>query len=977
MVQQIDRREAQPVPTEDVYPLSPIQEGMVFHDIYEQGSGAYVSQYVFSLRGDVDVDVLRRAWEHVLDQRAVLRTVFAWEGMARPLQAVMSHAPLPWEVLDWRDAPAAERHGRLRGYLDEQRVRGFDLLRAPLMRLALVRTGDEEVELVWSHHHVLLDGWSISLVLQDVLTSYDALLRGAAPALPRRRRFRDYIAWLLRQDLGAAEAYWRRALEDFTSPTPLPAVGPVDAAAEDPPREGGAARHLSSSATAALQGFAKQLRVTTNTLVQGAWALLLSRYAGEEDVVFGGVVTGRPPELPGMEQMIGLFINTLPVRARVDADAAMDGWLQRLQRQQREARSYEYSPLAVVQRCSGVDGGRPLFESIVAFENHPVEEMAGAGARAFVVEGWSRIGRSHYPLGLMVLPGERLSLRVEYDAGRFEAVAAERLAVQMETVLRAMTAGAGRRLSEVSLLSAPERAQVLEGWNATAMEVPGRSCVHELFSARAARTPDAVAVVFEEQALTYAGLEARANQLAHHLLGLGLGPEASVGVCLDRGVELVVALLGILKAGGAYVPLDPTHPAERSLLVLEDAGARAVVTTGEAASRLSGYLGARVRLDADAERIARACTDAPTVDVSPESLAYVIYTSGSTGRPKGVMVEHRSVVNLHAALQQAVYGQRGAAAPPRVSVNGPVTFDTSVKQLVQLLGGATLCVIPEAARYDATALGAYLREHAVEVLDCTPAQLRHLLGEGLLERAGAALSDLLVAGEALDARLWEKLARLEGRRAWNLYGPTECTVDAAICRVEGSRPVLGHAIGNVRLYVLDGSGEPQPVGVPGELYVGGTGVARGYAGSPEQTAGRFVPDAFSGDAGARLYRTGDRVRRLAGGELEYLGRTDFQVKVRGYRIEPGEIEAALVERADVGAAVVVVREDAPGDRRLVAYVVPEAGAEPTAAELRMHLRGRLPEHMVPGAFVVLERLPLTSNGKVDRRALPAPDRAGA
>ncbi|HEV2734265.1 MAG TPA: condensation domain-containing protein, partial [Longimicrobiaceae bacterium] len=685
----MDRRDALPGLTEDIYPLSPVQEGMVFHGLYAPESGAYVSQYVLTLRGAVDAGVLRRAWEHVLDACAVLRTVFVWEGGARPVQAVVGRAHLPWEVLDWRDAPAAERHDRMRAYLEAQRVRGFDLLRAPLMRLALVRTADEEVELVWSHHHLLLDGWSISLVLQDVLTCYDALLRGAAPALPRRRRFRDYIAWLLRQDLGAAQAYWREELEGFTSPTPLPAGGPVDAAAAEPPRGVGAERHLSSSATAALQAFAKRHRVTTNTLVQGAWALLLSRYAGEEDVVFGAVVTGRPPELPGMEQMIGLFINTLPVRARVDPGASVDGWLQRLHRRQREARSYEYSPLSAVQRWSGVGGGEPLFESIVAFENHPVEEMAGAGARAFVVEGWARMGRSHYPLGLMVLPGERLVARVECDAARFEAAAAERLAGQLETVLRAMVADPARRLSGVSLLSAPERAQVLEAWNATAMEVPGRGCVHELFSARAARTPDAVAVVFEERALTYAELDGDSSRLAHHLRGLGVGPEARVGLCLERGVELVVAVLGILKAGGAYVPLDPAHPAERLLGVLDDAGARLAVTAGAAAARLGGYPGVLVRLDADAERIARACAHAPEVAVSPQNLAYLIYTSGSTGRPKGVMVEHRSVVNLHAALERAVYARRGTEAPPRVSVNGPASFDTSVKQLVQLLGGAT------------------------------------------------------------------------------------------------------------------------------------------------------------------------------------------------------------------------------------------------------------------------------------------------
>ncbi|MEW5930137.1 MAG: amino acid adenylation domain-containing protein, partial [Gemmatimonadota bacterium] len=976
MLQQTHHREALPVVTEDIYPLSPVQEGMVFHDLYAPESGTYVSQYVFTLRGAVDAEVLRRAWEHVLDGCAALRTVFVWEGMAKPVQAVVSRAHLPWEVLDWRDAPAAGRRERMRAYLEAQRVRGFDLLRAPLMRVALVWTGEEEAELVWSHHHLLLDGWSISLVLQDVLTCYDALLRGDAPALPRRRRYRDYIAWLLRQDLGAAEAYWRSSLEGFTTPTPLPTGGPGDVAAGEPPREGGAERLLSASATAALQGFAKQHRVTANTLVQGAWALLLSRYAGEDDVVFGAVVTGRPPELPGMEQMIGLFINTLPVRARVDPDAPVDGWLQRLQQQQRDARSYEYSPLSDVQRWSGVGGGRPLFETLVAFENHPVEEMAGAGERAFVVEGWARMGRSHYPLELMVLPGEQLRLRVEYDAGRIEAPAAERLASHLETVLEGMVAGPRRRLSALSLLRGEERAQVLHAWNATAADYPP-ACLHELVAAQAERTPGAVAVVFEGEALTYAELEARANRLAHHLAGLGVRPETRVGVCAERSAELVVALLGTLKAGGAYVPLDPSYPAERLAYMLADSGVPVLLTQERLLDRLPEHGARVVCLDRDAACPAGGSAAPPVLRPDPDALAYVIYTSGSTGRPKGAMNAHRGIVNRLLWMQE----RYGLGAGDVVLQKTPFSFDVSVWEFFwPLLAGARLVLARPEGHRDPAYLSELIEREAVTTLHFVPPMLQAFLEAGEPARCGT-LRRVMCSGEALPYALTERFREaLPGVELHNLYGPTEAAVDvthwAAEPRARRVVPI-GRPVANTRLYVLDAAGEPAPVGVPGELFLGGVQVGRGYLGRPELTAEKFVPDPFGGEAGARLYRTGDRVRWSAEGEVEYLGRIDFQVKVRGFRIEPGEIEAALLGQDGVGEAVVLVREDAPGDRRLVGYVVPWEGAELSAETLRARLLERLPEYMVPGAFVALERLPLGPNGKTDRRALPAPHWNGA
>ncbi|HLL45145.1 MAG TPA: amino acid adenylation domain-containing protein, partial [Longimicrobiaceae bacterium] len=941
---------------------------MVFHDLYDPESGSYLNQYVFTLRGAVDPEVLRQAWQHVLDRRPVLRTVFAWEGMARPLQMVLDRATLPWEVLDWRAVPRAEQPRQLDSYLQAQREQRFNLLRPPLMRLALVRIADEEIELVWSHHHLLLDGWSLSLVLQDVLACYDALLRGSPPIPPTRRRYRDYIAWLLRQDLGAAEAYWRRSLADFTSPTPLPAERAPGAAPGGQSAPGQSVRQLSGAATGALQAFAKQRRLTANTLVQGAWALLLSRWSGEEDVVFGAVVTGRPPQLAGMERIVGLFINTLPVRVRVEWGARVEEWLQRLQGEQQEARMYEHSPLAEVQRWSGVAGGVPLFESLVAFENHPVEEMAGAGERSFVVERWARQGRSHYPLELMVLPGERLRLTVEYDGGRLDPEAAERLVGHLERLLEALAADPARRLSEVPLLGEAERAQVLTAWNVTGADYPLERCVHELFTEQAARTPATVALVSGDRTLTYGELELRSDQLASRLLHLGVGPEDRVGICLERGPEMVVALLGVLRAGGAYLPLDPSYPPERLAYMVEDAGASVLLTQAHLAAALPSFAGARLCLDADGAPPAGGPSAALPAAADARNAAYVIYTSGSTGRPKGVAVPHRAVVNFLESMRV----RPGLTAGDTLLAVTTLAFDIGGMEIVlPLVTGARVVIADRETAFDGARLRDALAADGITVMQATPATWRMLLEAGW---EGTPRLRALCGGEALPRDLAERIGE-RCAELWNLYGPTETTIWSTVERVlSGADAVtIGRPIANTQVYLLDRDLEPVPVGAVSELYLGGEGVARGYLGRPGLTAERFVPDPF-GTAGARLYRTGDRVRWRPDWKLEYLGRSDHQVKVRGYRIELGEIEAALREAPQVREAVVVVHDaGAPGDRRLVAYVVATEGASAAAAELRAHLRERLPEHMVPGVFVALEQLPLTGSGKIDRRALPAPE----
>ncbi|MEW5928456.1 MAG: condensation domain-containing protein, partial [Gemmatimonadota bacterium] len=616
---------------------------MLFHALYAPESGVYVGQFGFVLEGPLDVPALERAWWGVVERHEALRAGFAWEGLPRPVQVVRRAAELPFRVEDWRGLDAAERQARLARHLETDRSAGFELGRVPLMRLALFRVGEAEHRLVWTHHHLVVDGWSLSLIFRDVLAAYGAHARGKAPRPAPGRRYRDYVAWLERQDRSGAERFWRRTLAGFEVPTPFPVERRAGGAEWG---HGMAHLLLGEEPTRALQERARGLGVTMGTLVQGAWALLLGRYAGEEDVVFGATVSGRPPELPGVEETVGLFINTLPVRVRLDGGVRVGDWLARLQRGQVEAREHEYAPLVEVQRWSDVPSGEALFRSLVVFENYPVDQVAAEaadGPGGLRVRAELADERTSYPLVLTAHVGARLKAELRYDGVRVEPEAVERLAGHLEVLLEVLAADPERRLSEVSLLRDAEWAQ-LRAWNDTAAEFP-RACIHDLFGEQASRTPAATAVRRGDEVLDYAGLERRSSRLAHLLRRHGVGPETRVGVCMERGVDAVAAILSVLKAGGAYVPLDPANPAARLQEIVADADVSTVLTHAATAAKLPAGIRA-LRLDEPetAAELAALPATPPPVPSDPLQLAYVVYTSGSTGRPKGVAVSHASGV---------------------------------------------------------------------------------------------------------------------------------------------------------------------------------------------------------------------------------------------------------------------------------------------------------------------------------------------
>ena len=948
----------------DVHPLSPMQQGILFHALYAGDPATYYVELAWTVEGDLDVSAFERAFQEVVDRHEALRTGIVWEGVDAPVAVVESRAVLPFSVRDLRGLSPAQRAAEIERASAEDRRRGFDLAKGPLMRIALLRTEDRQWRFVWGSHHIVLDGWSMPILLREALSIYEARVSGAELRLDRAPSYGAYVAYLSALSPAKREAFWRGYLQGFSAPTPLPGEG----ASAGEPRSGEQRSRLSDDESRALSAFLRKHRLTMSTLVQGAWAILLARYSGERDVVFGSTVSGRSAPVPGIDRMVGLFINTLAVRADVDPEARAIDFLSRLQDQQAEMREHEQSPLADVQALSSVPRGTPLFESLVVFENQPVEESLKKGSGSLALTAARAIERPPYPLTLQSSFRRTLLLRVAYDANRFEGGLVGRMLSHLTTILEGIARAPEARIADVPVLPESEQKRVLVERNDTAFDHPTNRLIHEVFEDQAARTPLAIAVSFEGEAITYLDLEERANRLAHALRKRGVGPDTLVGVCMDRSVEMMVALYGVLKAGGAYVPLDPEYPKERLAFMLEDMKPRLILTQARLASTLPEHGASVLSLDAEWETIAKEPATPPgRGDLGLDHLAYVIYTSGSTGRPKGAMNAHRGILNRLLWMQHAYRLGVGDVVIQKT----PFSFDVSVWELFwPLMFGARLVVARPGGHKEPGYLVDTIAKERVTTMHFVPSMLAVFLDESDAPRAGS-LTRVFASGEALSPALVDRFyAKIPGARLHNLYGPTEAAVDVTSWACEpGARVVpIGRPVHNTRIYLLDERMRPVPEGVRGELYIGGVQVGRGYLTRPELTKDRFVPDPFDSAPGARLYRTGDVARLLPSGDIEYLGRADFQVKLRGFRIELGEIESALAGHASVRDAVVVLR-----DQRLVAYLVCHEGPKPTAPDLRAFLRDTLPDYMVPAAFVLLDTLPLTASGKVDRRALPAPE----
>ncbi|MEM7349767.1 MAG: amino acid adenylation domain-containing protein [Acidobacteriota bacterium] len=1017
-------------PIEAVYPLSPTQEGMLFHSLYAPESGVYVGQVSLRIDGRFDTRAFLAAWERLLDRHAALRTAFIWADREAPLQQVRARAELTIERRDWRGRTTPHRDEAWRDLLATDRQRGYDLAEAPLIRLFLIRQSETSWRFLWSYHHIILDGWSLAILFEELF----ALYRDAdASDLPARRPYGDYLHHLARRDTDAEQRYWQRRLEGLGAPTPLglersAARRTAPSEAEEKPARGRVVRVLGPRRTRRLQGLARRAEIPLNTLVQGAWALLLARYADQSEVVFGTVLAGRSPLLRGAESMVGLFINTLPVRCDVAPEAPAADWLRQLRDDLLELRDFEATPLVRVQGWANawndLPAGQALFDSLVAFENYPIDEALRQQADGLEIHQVEAFERSNYPLGLQAVPegrttsaearpasGEvgRLVLQLHFDRQRFATTAVGRLGEQLETAIHALAEAGDRRLGELPWLSPAERHQTLVEWNYpfhgfTRQSLMGHGTTEhdllpQLFATSVSRRGDAVAVR-ADQVLTYAELDARSRRLAARLVALGAGPETVIGLCLERSPEMIVALLAIVRSGSVFLPLDPSYPQERLAYMLADAAAPLLITRSGLRAQLptlrKQLAGLRENLAGQHEQSAEQheqsvgprkilCIDEPGLfdapddaasdalstlpTCAPHHAAYLIYTSGSTGRPKGVVISHGALANL-------LRYRRLGLGPEQVQLQRTsLSFDIGLAEsFLPLVFGSCLVLAPASRELGNTELARLIGRHRITLASFTPSLLETFLESQALTDC-PSLRLVSCGAETMPADLPNRFFAQSRAELRNRYGPTEATIYMAEwrCSPDERSPVpIGRPAAGARILLLDREARPIPIDATGELYVGGPGLARGYLRRPARTAVAFVPDPFGQIPGERLYRTGDLARCWPDGAVEFLGRRDQQVKVRGVRIELGEIEATLAAHPAVRQAAVIDLPDVTGDsRRLVACLVTDPTLA-TATELhglRGYLGQRLPEAMVPSAFTPVDTLPRTPSGKVDRAAL--------
>ena len=974
----------EPGPRNAELSLSFGQERLWFLNELEPNNPAYHIPIVLSLTGPLHVTALEQSINDILRRHEVLRTTFQTVN-GQPVQFVNTHRSTTLPVVDLRELPETEQGAKVLKLTLEEANRPFNLARGPLFRSTLLRLGEEESRLLVTVHHIVFDGWSVGIFFRELSALYEAFCTGSTALLPDLLiQYSDFARWQLQRLQGKIIdqqlAYWKQQLRGGSPLLELPTDRPRPTVQS----YRGARRFLtlSRSLTAAIKALGETEGTTLFMTLLAAFQSLLHRYSGQDDISVGSPIANR--NQVETEALIGLFINTIVLRTELSGDPTFLELLRRVR--ETALGAYMNQDLPFEKLVSELRPERhlnhsPLFQVMFVLQNTPSKppELRDLTVQRLGIDR----GTALYELTLELRESpDGLSGFIEYDTDLFDADTIDRMAGHFQTLLEGIAANPKQRLSDLPILTDAERQQLIGEWNDTKRDYPKEVCIHELFEAQVERSPDAVAVVFDDKHLTYRELNQRANQLAHYLRKLGVGPEVLVGICVERSLEMIVGIFGVLKAGGAYVPLDPEYPKERLAFILEDTRAPVLLTQQRLLEMLPEHAAKLVRLDTDWEVIAAQSEEIPVGGVTANNLAYVIYTSGSTGKPKGVAIAHQSTVALlHWA--KTIFA---AEALGGVLASTSICFDLSVFELFVPLSSGGKVILAE----DVLRLSTLLAAKEVTLINTVPSAMEELLRMGAVP---ASVRTVNLAGEPLRTPLVKQIyEQMKADRVFDLYGPSEDTTYSTFAlRAAGGPATIGRPIANKQIYLLDSHLQPVPVGISGELHIGGDGLARGYVNRPDLTAEKFIPDPFSDESGACLYKTGDMARYLPDGNIEFLGRIDHQVKIRGFRIELGEIEAVLAGHPALQGAVVLVREDEPGDpsaslpsglsltvedktgKRLVAYVVANQNVVPSTSELRRFLKSKLPDYMLPSAFVFLDTLPLTPNGKFDRRALPAPD----
>ncbi len=947
----------------DIYPLSPLQQGLLFESLLNPLSVSYREQLSVNIKGKLNARMFKKAWQNVINKYDIFRTAFFWDGLDAPTQVVFNKADIIWSEEVWTN-----ENGEAEKFIESDIQKPFAFSKAPLTRFKLSRLQNDEWFFCWTHHHILMDGWCLPIILREVFDQYEGLQSGIEPHVTHTKPYVNFISWLAKLDETAARNWWVKYLDGFYHPTPF-GIDHYQSGISEKDRIQECITGLDPELEVALKQFSQNEGITLNILVHAAWSLLLSRYSGTNDVVFGATVSGRPPELEGVEKMVGLFINSVPVRVRINNDEELGKWLQGLQSKQLERDNYSYTSLTKIREFSGVEGNQPLFESLIIFENYPVDKSVDEGIQGLTIGSVKFSEQTHYPVTLMVLPGTSLTFRISYDSSRFEKETINRLLKHLFSILKGFVAGADQTLGQISLVDQQETSLILDTFNSKAVIVEDVKPVIADFTSYALTHPETTALLFEGENYSYGEINLRANKLANYLLSTGLKSGELVGLCMDRSPEMVICLLAILKSGAAYLPLDPKFPAERLHYMLQDSKASILLTEEKYRPLWKQEQASIITIEDLQHKIVDSSATDPGVEVQPDDLVYVIYTSGSTGKPKGVQISHGALSNFIASMKL----EPGIDKHDVLLAVTTISFDIAGLEIfLPLTSGATLALLQDEVASDPLRLISCLQKIRPTIMQATPTTWQMLLNNGW---AGSSTLKVLCGGEALPNELAGELVN-RTQSVWNMYGPTETTIWSSVLQIDPDRhlsangyAMIGGPIANTQFYILDELKQPTPIGVAGELYIGGDGVANGYLGLPALTNEKFIANPFIKHPGNRIYRTGDLAKWTHNGTISFLGRIDQQVKIRGFRIETGEIESVMKEMVGINEAVVIAGKDNQNNDCLLAFMITEQGENVSSLKIREVLQSRLPAYMIPSAFTNLDKFPLTPNGKTDRKAL--------